>query len=167
MCPIPSLHLWPLCIDRGPCTSQNEAMPKAVRKPLPDLAGCACAGSNLEKFVQPAVLAVLVDGPMHGYSIVQHLGGLPMFQGHKPDTTGVYRFLKTLEQRGMVTSAWDTSKSGPARKQFSLTQAGRQCLRRWIETLDEYHGQIGQLVEFLRGASTSPSAPRSCCCKKK
>ncbi len=132
-----------------------------------DPSKCPCAGQNLDKFVQPAVLSVLVEGALHGYRIVQRLGEMPMFHGDKPDTTGVYRYLKALEERGMVTSAWNLSGSGPAKKLFSLTPAGRKCLRRWAETLEEYYHQIGQLAQQVRHASKSPSRSRPCACSRK
>jgi PadR family transcriptional regulator, regulatory protein PadR len=132
-----------------------------------DLSQCPCAGQNLDRFIQPAVLAVLVEGALHGYRIVQRLGEMPMFHGDMPDTTGVYRYLKSLERRGMVTSSWNLSESGPAKKLFSLTPAGRQCLRRWDQTLEEYRRQVGHLAKQIHHASRSPSPSRSCTCGKK
>jgi DNA-binding PadR family transcriptional regulator len=66
------------------------------------LAGCPCTGCNLDKFIQPAVLAVLAEGATHGYHVVQRLSEMPMFRGQVPDITGVYRFLKAMEDRGLV-----------------------------------------------------------------
>ncbi|MFB3892679.1 MAG: PadR family transcriptional regulator [Phycisphaerae bacterium] len=121
--------------------------------PVSDLDDCPCAGRHLDKFIQPAVLTVLAGEPLHGYRIVQCLGRMPMFHGRKPDATGVYRFLKAMEDRGLVRSAWDLSDTGPAKRLFDLTRDGRKCLARWIATLEEYHQQVGQMVRLLRGAT--------------
>jgi DNA-binding PadR family transcriptional regulator len=65
--------------------------------PLTELSDCPCSGRNLDKLIQPAVLAILAEKALHGYRIVQNLAGMPMFKGHEPDNTGVYRFLNAME----------------------------------------------------------------------
>ena len=127
----------------------------AKKKTRPDLGGCPCAGRHLEKFIQPAVLTVLAERPLHGYLILQRLGEMPMFKAQLPDSTGVYRFLKAMEDRGLVVSAWDVSRSGPAKKLFRLTGAGRRCLRNWAATLAGYHEQIGRMLRMVRRAGLS------------
>jgi DNA-binding PadR family transcriptional regulator len=125
--------------------------------PLTETAQCPCSGRNLDKLIQPAVLAILSAKALHGYRIVQSLGVMPMFQGHEPDNTGVYRFLNAMEERGLLTSAWDISGSGPAKKLFDLTAEGRKCLAKWVTTLREYRGQIGELLEHLERATALPA----------
>jgi DNA-binding PadR family transcriptional regulator len=131
---------------------------------LTELAECPCSGRNLDKLIQPAVLAILAEEALHGYRIVQSLAAMPMFQGHKPDNTGVYRFLNAMEGRGLLTSAWDMSDSGPAKKLFDLTDKGRDCLAKWVVTLREYREQIGELLEHLQRATAMPAS--GCCCQK-
>jgi DNA-binding PadR family transcriptional regulator len=133
--------------------------------PLTESAQCPCSGRNLDKLIQPAVLAILAGKALHGYRIVQSLAGMPMFQGHEPDNTGVYRFLNAMEERGLLTSAWDMSGSGPAKKLFDLTDEGRKCLAKWVTTLREYREQIGQLLEHLERAKARPVG--GCRCRKK
>jgi len=112
-----------------------------------------CAGHNLDKCIQPATMAVLVEGPLHGYKIVKRLGQMPTFRGEKPDTTGVYRTLKGMEKRGIVSSSWSMSANGPAKKLFGLTPAGHKCLLCWAKTLEDYRQRIGQLAKQVRVAS--------------
>jgi len=130
------------------------------------LAQCPCSGRNLDKLIQPAILAILAAKPLHGYLVVQSLTDMPMFEGHEPDNTGVYRFLNAMEERGLLTSSWDMSDSGPAKKLFDLTKAGRQCLAKWVATLHEYRRQIGELLEHLQRATAMPAAG-ACRCQKK
>ncbi|MBI5725809.1 MAG: helix-turn-helix transcriptional regulator [Planctomycetes bacterium] len=120
------------------------------RTQLDELDACPCAGKNLDRFIQPAVLAILADGPIHGYRIVQSLARLPAFKGRRPDAAGVYRFLKAMKDRGLVTSAWDLSEGGPARRLFDLSPKGRACLVRWADVLAEYQKQIGLMVKLLK-----------------
>ena len=120
--------------------------------PLPDLRyqDCPCAGRNLDKLVQPAILIVLAREDLHGYMLVQRLAEMPMFRGQKPDATGVYRFLRQMEERALVTSTWDTSEAGPAKRLYRLTEAGRACLLRWVNTLATYHDALGELLVMTR-----------------
>jgi PadR family transcriptional regulator, regulatory protein PadR len=94
----------------------------------------------------------MAHGPIHGYGIMQSLEQMPTFTGHRPDATGVYRFLKAMEDRGLVSSNWDLAESGPAKRVFALLPAGRTCLARWVATLEVYLEQVGQLSQSLRHA---------------
>jgi DNA-binding PadR family transcriptional regulator len=116
-----------------------------------DFDDCPCSGKTLARLVQPAVMIVLSAGPMHGYRIIQELEALRMFHGQRPDPTGVYRLLKTMETRELVTSEWDLTDAGPARRQYTLTAEGHRCLSRWRETLSEY---LRALEELLAATSS-------------
>jgi PadR family transcriptional regulator, regulatory protein PadR len=132
-------------------------MPKA-------LDGCPCAGATLDKLVQPAILTVLAGGPLHGYRIVERLAALRISRGHKPDATGVYRALKTLQRRGIVAAAWDAPEAGPAKRLFTLTTDGRRCMALWVATLDDYRDGIAEIVMHLRDAARQHPAGKSCGC---
>lgn len=111
---------------------------------------CSCSGYNLDKLVQPSILSLLAKEDLYGYKIVQCMVDSPMFKEGKPDSTGVYRFLKTMEKRGLVTSRWDTKGDGPAKRIYKITNSGKVCLARWIVTLEEYRTQIGCLLQEAR-----------------
>jgi poly-beta-hydroxybutyrate-responsive repressor len=117
------------------------------------LADCSCAGGTLDKLIQPAILVVLSGGPLHGYGLAERLSEMPMLGGHKPDASGVYRFPKGMESKGLVTSSWDTSQSGPAKRIYQITKAGECCLRTWIKTLEEYREGINFLLRAARNAT--------------
>ena len=108
---------------------------------------CPCSGKTLARLIQPAVMAVLANEPLHGYVIVQRLTGMTMFQDHGPDITGVYRLLKSMEKKGFVTSSWELAASGPAKRRYALTPGGRACLTRWITTLRTYRDAVSNLLD--------------------
>ena len=81
-----------------------------------DLDTCPCSGGTLDRLVQPAILVILTDGPLHGYRVAERIGEIPGFASPKPDMSGVYRFLKTMEGKGLVVSSWDVSEGGPAKR---------------------------------------------------
>ena len=116
-------------------------------EPKDDLIGCPCTGATLDKLIQPAILAVLADGPIHGYGLAERLGVMPAFAGEKPDVSGVYRFLKAMERRGLVSSSWDLSENGPAKKTYAITAAGRRLfasLGANLGTVPQNHHRVAE-----------------------
>ena len=109
-----------------------------------ELKECSELGKSLSRLSQPTILAILAasDQPLHGYVIVKQAAFSPMFGGVKPDAAGFYRTLKGLEDKGFVTSQWDTPESGQAKRMFTITEEGRVCLRRWIDALACYQTSI-------------------------
>ena len=118
---------------------------------------CPCQGETLDRLIQPAVLAFLAREPMSGYRLLRLLDGMPMFREHKPDPAGVYRCLKMMERRGLVTGSWSLSHSGPASRRFRLTRAGQSCLARWVETLVVYRQDLDFILALTRKASRKNS----------
>src|SRR6266511_1707664 len=82
---------------------------------------------------------------LYGDLLAQRLKacGLPVF-----DQGTVYRTLRQLERGGLVNSFWDTSESGPARRMYSLTQAGEAFLAGWLDALQRYQQFLGTLWGF-------------------
>ena len=113
---------------------------------------CPCVGATLDKFVQPAILAILTKMPLHGYELTRQIGDIPHFLNEAPNVSGVYRVLKALEARGMVTSNWDISQGGRPKRIFAITDDGRQCLKHWNTTLEYYHQSIGSLLKTTKKA---------------
>jgi DNA-binding PadR family transcriptional regulator len=113
----------------------------------------------LDKFIQPAILGALAGEALHGYALLDQLKSMPMFEGNAPDSTGVYRLLNAMEQRGYVKSHWDTA-GRPAKKVFGLTQSGRECLEQWLSTLDKYCARLSRMRSALRRLSHAHSAAK-------
>lgn len=114
---------------------------------------CPCSGATLDKLIRPAILSVLTAGPLHGYSLVEKLAELRIARGCRPDATGIYRALHSMQEADFVTARWDTKTGGPARRIYRLTPRGRQCLKRWVATLAEYDAALRQLLATARRAS--------------
>jgi poly-beta-hydroxybutyrate-responsive repressor len=113
-----------------------------------------------------SLLAYLRRWNAYGYQLVQELtrSGLPSF-----DSTTVYRTLRQLERAGLVSSFWDTSESGPARRMYSLTKAGETFLDLWLDLFGRYqkvlHSALDSLENLDRtadgGAVSGASSRRS------
>lgn len=111
---------------------------------------CPCDGHTLDRLLQPLVMALLAEGPAHGYALVERLKESPMMNGASPDPTGIYRLLNNLEKFGLVTHAWSESEEGPSKRLYELTDSGKDCVNNWIGTLDRYRECIGKLIEMMR-----------------
>ena len=92
------------------------------------------------------LLAMLRNWNAYGYQLAQQLAeaGLPAF-----DSGTVYRTLRQLERAGFVSSFWDTSESGPARRVYSLTKTGDIFLSSWIDVLGRYQAVLQKTIEGL------------------
>jgi DNA-binding PadR family transcriptional regulator len=70
------------------------------------------------------VLAILSEGPLHGYQIAKELrrrsgDALELGQGV------LYPILHRLEDRGLIAGEWETSTGTPSRKSYGITEHGR------------------------------------------
>jgi DNA-binding PadR family transcriptional regulator len=128
---------------------------------MSDFLNCPCSGVTLDKLLQPAMLTVLARGPLHGYQLMRRVAGMPMFEGRRPDVSGVYRSLRAMEARKLVEAAWDVSDRGPARRLYTITPAGRDCLARWRRTLEAYRDAIDDLLTEARRACARARRPRA------
>ncbi len=120
-----------------------------------DLDQCPCAGINLDKLLQPTILALLAESDLHGYGLIQKIVNSVVFRNGRPDPTGIYRFLKIMETRGLVISEWDLTAVGPPKKTYKITSDGVTCLARWIETLEEYRTSVNRLIRTAKAVLES------------
>jgi PadR family transcriptional regulator PadR len=73
----------------------------------------------------PAFLLLSLEraGRSYGYELSEMVGD----QGLTVDLAGVYRALRTMDRRGLVTASWEPSESGPDRRVYTLTDQGRRA----------------------------------------
>ena len=114
-----------------------------------ELEKCACKGSFLDKFLQPAVLVVLSKGSSHGFQMIADLEKSGMVSGDSLDPAGLYRTLKRMEAGGLVHSFWDTESGSKPKRVYSITEEGRGCLSTWDETLREYRDNIDAILKGI------------------
>jgi len=82
--------------------------------------------------VSLGLLAVLAqaDEPMYGYLIAKQLErvGEGVLSGKQ---SALYPVLRNLESAGLLGSFVEPSMSGPPRRYYRITEAGRHTLRDW------------------------------------
>ncbi|MBM3496681.1 MAG: PadR family transcriptional regulator [Armatimonadetes bacterium] len=102
---------------------------------------------NLYRFIEPVALHLLLEkGSAHGYDLATALQDHQLTDSDV-DRGALYRTLRALEQMGHVTSAWDVSGVGPARRVYKLTPTGIAHLREWIEVLTRMRDALNEFLE--------------------
>lgn len=110
-------------------------------------------------WLQPFLLLALEQWQSHGYELIRRMSA---FGFEALDRGSVYRTLRQLERDGLVISGWDTSKDGPARRLYSLTDAGRTYLTMWASSLRAYQSMLDQFFQLYPPSEAPPerSEPR-------
>ena len=100
--------------------------------------------ARVERFAEPALLLLLRERPAHGYDLLERL---PELTGEARIEMGnLYRLLRGLEEEELVSSEWDDSSPGPAKRRYAITPAGERLLDHWAEAL---HSSQERTARFL------------------
>jgi PadR family transcriptional regulator PadR len=98
-----------------------------------------------KNFVLPFILLLLSKVSLHGYELSQRLEAF----GFKTlDQGNLYRLLRQLEKDELVSSEWDTSGSGPAKRRYSITKAGITYLKGTANQLETYQSLLEQFFKM-------------------
>nr|QEO74160.1 PadR family transcriptional regulator [uncultured bacterium] len=105
-------------------------------------------GSDLIKgHLDPMVMAVVEQGPLHGYAIIEELRRRSRGEFDLPEGT-VYPALHRLERQGHLSSRWDDTH-GRRRRVYALTRAGQKALD---AKRSEWRGFRSAITAVLEGA---------------
>jgi PadR family transcriptional regulator, regulatory protein PadR len=96
----------------------------------------------------PVVLLLVRQWSSYGYELMERLAAFG-FAMMNPGT--FYRILRQMEKDGMVCSSWDTSGGGPARRIYSITDAGEAYLKLWTDSLGRYQQMMETLFRLYTG----------------
>lgn len=105
-----------------------------------------------------SILLVLAEVRAHGYDLPALLAPLGL---GRTDRGLVYRTLRAMEADGLVASAWDLSPTGPARRTYSVTPAGREWAGTATVTLREADGHMATWLARYR-ALRRMGGPQAC-----
>ena len=104
----------------------------------------------LHGFLDLCLLAMLGERSDYGYGLSQRLAASGV--ADVPGGT-LYPALLRLEQQGLVEPRWASSESGPRRKYYDLTAAGRAALADQGADWRRFRDGIDALVSASVGAS--------------
>jgi len=100
-----------------------------------------------KNWLVPVVLLLLREFT-YGYDLMKALAtfGFVML-----NPGPLYRVLRQMEKEGLVESSWDTSRQGPARRLYSITEAGEKYLNMWGNSLEQYRTITDRLLRLYTG----------------
>jgi PadR family transcriptional regulator PadR len=114
--------------------------PRRVRSRRQTRPGHWDVRARVERFVEPSLLLLLRERPLHGYELIERL---PEVAGEgRVDVGNLYRLLRSLEAEGLVSSEWSAELPGPAKRTYELTEEGRRLLDRWAEALRQAQSDV-------------------------
>jgi len=105
-----------------------------------------------KNWLVPILLLMLREWSSYGYELMEKMAAFGL-SAMNPGT--FYRTLRQMEKDGMVSSNWDTSEGGPARRVYSITEAGEAYLKYWAESLDQYQRMMDTFFQLYTGRPTS------------
>lgn len=128
-------------------TNNNDTSRKRTKDDEKNISG------SPKNFMVPFLLLSLREFNLHGYKLVQQL---TEFGFSSVDQGNVYRILRQLEKDNLVQSEWDTSSGGPAKRIYSLTDAGKQYLDLWANSLEQYQSMLDNFFNMYSNMWMAP-----------
>jgi PadR family transcriptional regulator, regulatory protein PadR len=111
-------------------------------------------GGLPRNYLRASLLLLIAEQPAHGYDLLEQLAHLGL---RSVDPGGLYRVLRSLEQDNLVSSWWQHSTAGPARRTYKLTDDGMDWLHAWAGALRESHRYLS--VYLQRYADVAEAEP--------
>ncbi len=101
------------------------------------------------------LLAMLNGWHACGYDLINRLSeaGLGEY-----NSGTIYRALRQMEKSGLVSSMWDTSEDGPAKRLYSVTQGGSLFLKNWLGLLETHQRALEMWMDFGKAAAGMSTA---------
>ena len=97
----------------------------------------------------PVTLLTLRESTTYGYKLMEQTAKFG-FEAMNPGT--YYRTLRHMEKDGLCKSEWDTSSgAGPARRVYTITDAGEAYLQFWIDALEQYRRNMDAFFSLYTG----------------
>ena len=102
-------------------------------------------GEALKGHLDLLLLAILADGPAHGYAIIESLRARSNEVFDLPEGT-VYPALHRLEDQGLLKSSW-SEDSARRKRIYQLTPKGQQALTarqsEWLKFAKAVNATVG------------------------
>lgn len=109
-------------------------------------------GGMPKNWLTAVLLLLLREWSSYGYDLMEKAAAFG-FAALNPGT--LYRVLRQMEKEGLVSSGWDTSGQGPARRIYSITEAGEAYLKLWAGSLEQYRRTMDSFFRLYTGRPMS------------
>jgi PadR family transcriptional regulator, regulatory protein PadR len=105
-----------------------------------------------KNWLVPMLLLMLREWSSYGYELMEKMAEFGLAA---VNPGSFYRILRQMEKDGMVSSCWDTSMGGPARRVYSITDAGEAYLKYWTESLNQYQKMMSTFFQLYTRTARS------------
>jgi PadR family transcriptional regulator PadR len=110
--------------------------------------GAGTANAAPKNWLVPVCLLILRDWSSYGYDLMKSLAA---FGFATLNAGSLYRVLRQMEKDGMISSTWDTSQEGPARRVYAITAVGEAYLKLWADALQQYQKTMDAFFRLYMG----------------
>lgn len=111
--------------------------PSSHRRPFPE-----------RGWVQFLLLRLLHERPMHGYQLMEEMENRGYVRSGRFETGSAYTILNRMERYGLLSSTKDEGETGRMRRIYSMTQAGKEALKRGLESVIRQKRLMDELTEY-------------------
>ncbi len=117
---------------------------------------CSCKSQDLKigGFLIPCLLLLLKKQPSHGYALIEQLKDFPFIEV-MPGPGVIYRYLRNLEEDGLVRFLLHQGSGGPARKIYSLTPEGEDYLKAAVEIINKRKQSLQKFIDAYENTAAS------------
>ena len=105
-----------------------------------------------KNWLAPVILLSLRECDSYGYELLGRTASLGL---HGTNAGTLYRTLRQMEEEGLCESVWETSRGGPARRMYSITDAGEAYLSFWAEALERQKRTVDEFFRIYRESSAA------------
>ena len=131
---------------------RNTGHEKRTHGDEPRVAGaCGIESCRPRNWLVPVILLTLRESNSYGYEIMERMAAFG-FEAMNPGT--LYRTLRQMEKDGLCESRWETSRGGPARRVYTIADAGRRYLDLWAQSLKQYQEAMDAFLRAYYGPDT-------------
>ena len=103
-------------------------------------------GEALKGHLDLLLLAILSEGPAHGYAVIETLRQRSSGTFDLPEGT-IYPALHRLEKQSLLSSDW-TEESGRRKRIYRLTPKGRQALTKRQQEWQSFSKAVNATIEI-------------------
>jgi poly-beta-hydroxybutyrate-responsive repressor len=100
-------------------------------------------------WITPVALVLLREESSYGYELMERLEEEFGFEQIRAGM--LYRTLRRIEKEGLCKYEWETSEGGPARRMYSITEAGEEYLAAWAQACEQYQNVMDSFARAYRG----------------
>jgi len=111
---------------------------------------------KLDKFMEVCLLLLLQKEITHGYVLADELTYFG-FSKNDLNIGTLYRTLRKMEKKSLVTSFWEKGIHGPKKRVYTITDNGKKELENWIQILESRKKGIEKLIKSYKSLNSNPA----------